>query len=106
MDLQSVFNRLVDITEPICQAINAEKADMTIYDTSGIEPWVTENNPKYANRVLQQMKCYAKAKKLDSSFDPYKAAYGAMPSHAAVNPLIKQQYPLATLRVAGRVAFR
>ncbi len=29
-DLQLVFNNLVDVTEPICQAIDFEKANMTI----------------------------------------------------------------------------
>ena len=29
---------------------------------------------------------------LDDSFDPYKAAYGSMPSHAAANPAIQQMY--------------
>ena len=28
---------------------------MTIFDTSGIEAWVTENNPKYANRIIKQL---------------------------------------------------
>ena len=91
-DLQTVFDNLVDITEPICQAIDSEKADMTIFDSSGIEAFVTENNPKYANRIIKQLKAYAKANGFDESYDPYKAAYGSMPSHAAVNPEIKQLY--------------
>lgn len=41
-DLQLVFDNLVDVTEPICQAIDSSKADMTIFDSSGIEAWVTE----------------------------------------------------------------
>jgi hypothetical protein len=65
---------------------------MTIFDTSGIEAWVKENNPKYANRIIQQLKTWAKAKGLDESFDPHKAAYGSMPSSASVNPEIKQLY--------------
>ena len=48
-DLQSMFDSLVDLTEPICQKIDAKKASMLLFDTSGIEAWVTENNPKYAN---------------------------------------------------------
>ena len=91
-DLQSVFDRLVDVTEPICQAIDAAKADMTIFDSSGIEVWVAENNPKYANRIIRQLKAYAKAKNFNESFDPYKAAYGSMPSSASANPEIKQLY--------------
>jgi hypothetical protein len=91
-DLQSVFERLVDITEPICQAIDSAKADMTIFDSSGIEAYVTENNPKYADRIIRQLKAYAKSMNFDKSYDPYKAAYGNMPSCAHANPEIKQQY--------------
>ena len=29
---------------------------------------------------------------LDDSYDPYKAAYGSMPTHAAANPAIQQMY--------------
>ena len=91
-DLQLVFDKLVDVTEPICQAIDSAKADMTIFDSSGIEAFVTENNPRYANRIIKQLKAYAKAQGFDNSYDPYKAAYGSMPSHASANPEIKQLY--------------
>lgn len=91
-DLQTVFDNLVDSTEPICQAVDSSKADMTIFDSSGIEAFVTENNPKYANRIIKQLKAYAKSMGFDKSYDPYKAAYGSMPSHASANPEIKQLY--------------
>lgn len=91
-DLQIVFDKLVDVTEPICQAIDSAKADMTIFDSSGIEAFVTENNPKYANQIIRQLKAYAKAKGFSKSYDPYKAAYSSMPSHASANPEIKQLY--------------
>lgn len=91
-ELQIVFDNLVNLTEPICQAIDSEKADMTIFDSSGIEAFVTENNPKYANRIIKQLKAYAKANGFDESYDPYKAAYGSMPSHAATNSEIKQLF--------------
>lgn len=65
---------------------------MTIFDSSGIEAFVTENNPKYANRIIKQLKAYAKANNFDKNYDPYKAAYGSMPSHACANPEIKQRY--------------
>ena len=91
-DLQLIFDKLVDITEPICQAINTDKANMTIFDSSGIEAFVAENNPKYANKIIKQLKAYAKAMGFDKSYDPYKSAYGAMPSHASANPEIKQLY--------------
>lgn len=91
-DLQLFFDHLVDFTEPICQAIDVQKAAMTIFDTSGIEAFVTENNPKYANRIISQLKAYKKAMNLDDAYDPYKAAYKSMPSHANANPAIKQLY--------------
>ncbi len=91
-DLQVVFDNLVDLTEPVCQAIDPSKAGMTIFDSSGIEAFVTENNPKYANRIIRQLKAYAKSMGFDSSYDPYKAAYKNMPSHASANPEIKQLY--------------
>ena len=91
-DLQQVFDSLVDLTEPICQAIDSLKADMTIFDSSGIEAFVTENNPKYANRIIRQLKAYARTMGFDKNYDPYKAAYASMPSHAAANPEIKQLY--------------
>ena len=65
---------------------------MTIFDSSGIEAFVTENNPKYANRIIRQLKTFAKSRALGKSYDPYKAAYGSMPSHASANPEFKQLY--------------
>lgn len=92
LDLQSMFDLLVDRTEPICQSIDASKASMLLFDTSGLEAWVRENNPKYMTRIIKQLKAFNKANGLDDSYDPYKAAYGSMPSHAASNPAIQQMY--------------
>jgi hypothetical protein len=92
LDLQSVFDKLVDATEPICQQIDSNRSSMIAFDTSGIEAFVTENNPKYANKIIKQLKAYKKNLNLSASYDPYKAAYGSMPSHAASNPAIKQLY--------------
>ena len=91
-DLQTFFDSLVDLTEPILQEIDADKASMSVFDTTGLEAYVTENNPKYANQKIRQLKAWAKANGLDSSYDPYKAAYGSMPTHASANPEVKQQY--------------
>ena len=51
---------------------------MTIFDSSGIEAFVTENNPKYVNRVVKQLRSSAKSKGYNSNYDPYKAAYGSI----------------------------
>lgn len=91
-DLQLFFDSLVDLTEPILQEIDPAKAAMSVFDTTGLEAYVTENNPKYANQKVRQLKAWAKANGVDKSYDPYKAAYGAMPSHAASDKEIKQQY--------------
>lgn len=92
LDLQSMFDHMVDLTEPICQKLDPKLASMTIFDTSGIEAWVAENNPKYANRIIKQLKSFAKENHFDKSYDPYKAAYGSMPSHASSNQAIQQMY--------------
>lgn len=92
LDLQLLFDNLVDITEPICQCIDKDKASMTIFDTSGVEAFVTENNPKYANKIIKQLKAFKNSRGLGDSYDPYKAAYGSMPSHANCNSGIKQLY--------------
>lgn len=65
---------------------------LTIYDISGIEACVTENKPKYANRIIKQLKAFAKANHFDKNYDPYKAAYSSMSTHASSNPAIQQVY--------------
>ena len=90
-DLQALFDRLVDLTEPILQQMDPSKAAMTVFDTTGLEAYVTENNPKFVNQKIRQLKAWAKSKGLPD-YDPYSAAYGAMPSHASSDPEIKQQY--------------
>lgn len=90
-DLQVFFDRLVDLTEPVCQEINECLASMMVFDTTGLEAYVQENNPKYANRQIKQLKAWAKSHHMDS-YNPYAAVYGSMPTHAAANPEIKQQY--------------
>ena len=87
-----MFDHMVELTEPICQKLNPYLVSMKIFDTSSIKAWVTENNPKYANRIIKQLKAFAKAHGFDKNYDPYKAAYGSMPSHAATNPAIQQIY--------------
>jgi len=91
-DLQLMFDGLVDLTEPILQEIDGEMASMTIFDTSGVESYVRENNPKYADSIIKGLKAWKKVNDIDDSYDPYKAAYSRMPAHAAANPSIKQMY--------------
>ena len=91
-DLQLVFDNLVDITDPICQAISSVKADMTIFDSSGIEAPATDNNPNYVNTIIKQLKAYAKAQSFNKSYALSKEVCVSMSSYASSNPQIKQLY--------------
>lgn len=73
-----MFDRLVDLTEPICADIDPKLAAMTVFDTSGIEAYVTKNNPKYVDAIIRKLKAWKTAMGLGDSFDPYKAAYGSI----------------------------
>ena len=88
-DIENMFNHLVALTEPICQDINAELASKLIFDTSGIEAYVKENNPKFINSIIRKLKV---AYKDNPDVDIYKMAYGLMPSSASANNELKQLY--------------
>ena len=64
MDLQSMFDHLVDITEPICQHIDSNLASMSIFDTSGIEAWVTENKSEIRKPYHKTVKGLCKGSQL------------------------------------------
>jgi len=87
--IMEVFERLVELTEPICREMDAELADSLIYDTTGIESYVRENNPKFFSSKLQRAKLMAKT---NPDTNPYQAVYGLLPDCAAANPAVKQQY--------------
>jgi len=87
--IEKVFERLVEITEPICREINEKKADYLIYDPTGIEAHVAENNPKFLNAKLNNAK---KASKNNPDLNPHSLAYSQMPETAEANPFVKQQY--------------
>ena len=87
--IELMFQNMVDFTEPICQKIDSALADVLTFDTSGIELYVRENNPKTLNALIKQLKAYYKDK---PEVDPYKMAYGLMPSQAASCPDAKHLY--------------
>lgn len=87
--LELMFSKMVDYTEPICQAIDSTLASIITLDTSGIELYVKENNPKYLNTLIRQLKTYYKD---NPNVDPYKMAYSLMPSQAASSTDAKQMY--------------
>ena len=87
--IEKVFEELVEATEPICREIDAKKADYLIYDPTGIEAKVVENNPKFLNAKLNNAK---KASKNNPDLNPHSLAYSQMPETAEANPFVKQQY--------------
>lgn len=87
--IELMFHRMVDYTEPICQLIDSALAQMITFDTSGIELYVAENNPKTLNALIKKLKAFYKD---NPDVDPYKMAYGLMPSQAASCPDAKQMY--------------
>lgn len=87
--LELMFSKMVDYTEPICKAIDSTLASVITFDTSGIELYVKENNPKHLNTLIKQLKTYYKD---NPNIDPYRMAYGLMPSQAASSSDAKQMY--------------
>lgn len=88
-----MFIALVDITEPICKKINSELANMLSYDTSAVESYVTENNPKYLNSTINKLKAYYKFKDIDKSNDDiYKQAFKSLPKNASSDSSIRKMY--------------
>lgn len=101
--IELMFRRMVDYTEPICQSIDSTLAQMLTFDTSGIELYVSENNPKTLNALIKKLKAFYKDK---PDVDPYKMAYGLMPSQAASCPDAKQMYINGHFCYADKFAIR
>jgi len=87
--IRAVFERLVALTEPICREMDKALSDMIIFDTTGIESYVAENNPKSLRSKERQLKFISET---DPSFDSSGGAAALMPKVAASNPAVKQQY--------------
>lgn len=101
--IEMMFQQMVDYTEPICQLIDSSLANMLTFDTSGIELYVSENNPKTLNSLIRRLKSYYKD---NPDIDPYNLAYGLMPSKAASCPDAKQQYINGHFCYADKFAMR
>jgi len=82
--IRSVFERLVELTEPICREMDAALADLLIFDTTGIESYVAENNPKFPNTQVGK-----------------NVEYSGV---AASNPAVKHQYINGHMCYAQRAA--
>jgi len=87
--LARMFEGLVELTEPICREMDADLADMLNFDTTGIESYVAENNPKFLMSKEKQAKSYAK---VNPDFDAEKGRYAFMPQAAHSNREVKYEY--------------
>ena len=87
--LEEMFHELVDLTEPICERIDKNLASMLIYDTTGIETYVAENNDKFLNKIIRQVKASNKDKSNDHI---HNIAYSRMPKVSSVNDEIRRMY--------------
>lgn len=87
--LEQMFSAMVDYTEPLCMAIDKTLASTITFDTTGIELYVKENNPKTLNALIKKLKAFYKNK---PEVDPHKMAYGLMPSQAVSSSDAKQLY--------------
>ena len=87
--IRDVFERLVDITEPICREMNEKLADMLVFDTTGIESYVAENNPKYRHSKENHSKFIAKT---DPNFNSAGGVRALFPLVSESNHHVKFQY--------------
>lgn len=90
-EIESMFKYLVNYTEPICRKMGENFASHLIYDTSGINPYVKENNSRFFNNHLRKVKKKYKGKG-KSKDDLIKIAYSTMPKKANSNNDIKLMY--------------
>jgi len=87
--IRMVFENFVEETEPICKLLDPKKSGYLIYDLTGVEAYVKENNPKFLNSKLNNAKKIA-AK--NPEINAHSLAYSQMPETAEANPFVKQQY--------------
>ena len=54
--IHAFFDSLVDLVNPVFLETDPHKASQISYDTTGIEGYVKENNPKYLNAIIRKLK--------------------------------------------------
>ena len=77
--IELMFRQMVDYTEPICQMIDSSLARILTFDTSGIELFVNENNPKTLNALIKRLKSFYKT-------DVYKRQASIITSKSLASP--------------------
>lgn len=92
-EIEEFFHSMVDLTEPVCRAIDSEASKTLIIDTTGIEVYVTENNPKFFASIQKRIENYHKSRNnnIDTAQIIMQAAK-QMPKTASSNPEASYQY--------------
>jgi len=88
-DINSLFENIVSFTNPVISRISDKLSRTLILDTTGILANVRENNPKFVNSKIKQLKSFHKK---DKDFNPYSAAYHSLPKSASADSDIKLSY--------------
>ena len=93
-ELNDLFHSLVDRTEALTHEVNPFLASILITDTTGFESYVTENNPKFYQTMLRNVKNYVKTLDKDAkkTFNIEKYTQSRMPKVSSSNPDAKLTY--------------
>jgi len=76
-------------------SLDKGKNKIEIYDTTGLEPKVKENNPKFVESEVKRQSSYKKyleSQGKGQNFNAYAAAYKNLPKHASANEAIRLGY--------------
>ncbi len=99
-EIHNLFNTMVAESIDICTEINDSLPDndknknlntLLVYDTTGVEPVVKENNPKFINSEIKRQKQYAKYYE-NKEYNVYGAAYKSLPKYSSANRDIKLDF--------------
>ena len=99
-DIHQLFDNMVSDILGICEAWDDALSPgdtqkgfgkNLIYDTTGVEPFVKENNPKFIATEIRRQKQYAKFYQ-NKDYNAYAAAYSNLPKQAQANPSIKLDF--------------
>jgi hypothetical protein len=101
-DFLVFFNNLVEITEPICKRLSPDLAAILVADTTGIEGYVKENNPKAFDSVMRNARKFSKN---IPNFNAHSYACSQMPKDSLSNKDIKLSYINGHYCYSRKVAF-
>ena len=87
--MENFFNNLVNLTEPICQAINPSLYNILIADTTSYQSYIRGNNPKFFDSLYRNIKKFSKS---NPDFDAHSYDCSKMPKFAHFNPDAKFSY--------------